>query len=54
MPEEAYAKWQLRKIRKRLLRAERLMSELIAAHDASEMSNYQNALEAIRKFLQEI
>jgi flagellin-specific chaperone FliS len=39
---------------KRLLRAEKLIGELLTAWDRSEMSNVVEALDKLRKFMSEI
>lgn len=40
--------------RRRVLKLERLIRRLLVTYDTSEMSNYQLALEALRKAMQQI
>jgi hypothetical protein len=39
---------------KRLVRAEKLITELLRAHDASEAQNEQAAIEQLRKFIEQV
>lgn len=39
---------------RRLIRAEKLIGELLAAHDASEAGNFEAALERLRVFMEQI
>lgn len=45
---------EIKLCRRRVLRAEKLMRELLRAHDASEAGNVQAALERMRRFLEEV
>jgi hypothetical protein len=42
----------LHRCMKRLSHAERLIAELLAAHDASEMSNFEAAIAKLRVFME--
>ena len=44
----------MRRTVRRLLRAERLITEFIIAWDSSEMSNLMAAVDKLRRFLEEI